>query len=34
MSDEFTGTMPVPERLRFDEARLAEWMAEHLGVAG
>ncbi|CAN0625298.1 Phosphotransferase family protein [Burkholderia multivorans] len=37
MSDttNFTGTMAVPERHRFDEARLAAWMAAHVdGFAG
>jgi len=30
MSEQFTGTMPVPERHRFDTARLAAYLAERI----
>lgn len=34
-TDDFTGTMPVREQHRFDEARLAAWMTDHVaGFAG
>ncbi len=29
-TDDFTGTMPVREPHRFDETRLADWMADHI----
>ena len=35
MQDDFIGTMPVPERQRFDVTRLERYLREHVeGVSG
>jgi aminoglycoside phosphotransferase (APT) family kinase protein len=34
LGEDFTGTMPVPAAQRFDETRLAAWLAEHVSGFG